>query len=44
MNNLVELIDHARDISSSGTIFLVCIAALAVAWKALDVVAKRKDK
>jgi hypothetical protein len=48
MNNLAELIDQARDLTTSGTIFWVSIAALAVAWKALDVVAraqrKRKDK
>lgn len=39
MHSLVELVDYAQGLPASSAIFLVCLAALAVVWKALDVVA-----
>jgi hypothetical protein len=44
MNNLIELIDHTHDLTTSSAIFLICVSALAVVWKALDVVARFHGK
>lgn len=40
MHSLVELVDHAQGLPPASAIFVVCLAALAVVWKALDVVAR----
>lgn len=44
MHTLVELIHDASGLPASSAIFLVCVGALAVVWKALDVVAKSQGK
>jgi hypothetical protein len=40
MSNLNELIDHVHNLATPEWAFLICALALAVAWKALDLVAK----
>lgn len=45
MHSLVELVDYAKDLPAVSALFMICLGALAVAWKALDVVGKsRRDK
>jgi hypothetical protein len=44
MSNLIELIDHAHDLTASSAAFLICMSALAVVWKALGIVAKSQRK
>lgn len=41
--DLAKLIERAHDLSTAGIVFLISVLALAVAWKALDIVSKRKD-
>jgi hypothetical protein len=40
--NLKTLIERTHDLSTAGIVFLIAVLALAVAWKALDIVSKRK--
>lgn len=44
MSNLTELIDHARGLTTAHWALLICAFALAVAWKALDVVSRSLQK
>jgi len=44
MPTLTALIENVQDLSTGGLICLVSVVALAVAWKALDVVSRRKDQ
>lgn len=45
MHSLVELVDYAKDLPAVGALFVLCLAALALVWKALDIVGKsRRDK
>jgi hypothetical protein len=44
MSNLTELIDHTHDLTTAHWAFLICAFALAVAWKALDLVGRSQRK
>jgi hypothetical protein len=45
MGSLIDLIDHTRDFTAGNWVFLICVLALIVVWKALDVVGKsQRDK
>lgn len=44
MNSLVELLDCVQSLPASSAILAVCLVALAVVWKALDVVAGYQRK
>lgn len=44
MNTITELIDHLYNLTPLQGLFLICGLALAVAWKALDTVARSHGK
>jgi hypothetical protein len=44
MSNIPELIDHFHNLTPLQGLFLICGFALAVVWKALDLVAKSQGK
>jgi hypothetical protein len=41
---LGALVELSHDLTASTAIFLICVGALAVVWKALDVVARSQGK
>jgi hypothetical protein len=44
MSTITELIDHFHNLTPLQGLFLICGFALAVAWKALDLVDKFQGK
>ena len=44
MSSLIELIDRTHDLTPISAAFLISVAALAVVWKALNVLDRSQQK